>query len=205
VADRQACPICRQRLGEVVCDPCRAHLARQLAAIPALLAATRADTAARADATDSPGWDPISRDLPAGPVPAGPRGPISRHSGLAHSPAPVISGTVERVVPLPASIVRLALWVPGPAEPIAWLTRHLDRICDGSRDLRDFASDLNHAIADLRRRTGDRRIRIGLCPIEDCGTELLAEPRAKKVTCDGCGKVWHRRHWLWLTDTLRAA
>jgi hypothetical protein len=206
-ADRQPCPLCRRRLGEVVCDPCRAHLARQLAAIPTLLAQVRADAAARADATDSPGWDPISRDLPAGPVPAGPRGPISRHSGLAHSPAPhaavVIDDEPARIEPA-AYLDLVDRWVPpGDPDPAGWLAKHLDDVA--SERLVDLAHDIAAAVLALRVRAGDPRQLVGHCPVEDCGGEIRAEPRAKTATCDECGSTWPRRHWAWLADTLHGA
>lgn len=214
---RIPCPLCRRRLaaeGLAACEPCRAHLTRQLAAIPPLLDRVRReyeravhDVEAEYDAVTSPDADPINYVLPAGPTPAAPDGPINRRNGKANPPLPPGFAVGLLVDPMPNVVWQLTRWAPPRSiNPIGWLAAHLDEFCAlGGRQLVDLAYAIDRAVADLRRRTGDTRVRIGWCPVEGCAAELLAEPRARSVTCPGCGTAWARQHWLWLSDTLRAA
>ncbi len=193
---RLPCPLCRRRLPTVpaACEPCRTHIARQLSDVTTLL-----DVLRRAADHANDDLDPVNSALPAGPVVGAPSGPIARHGGLAHSPAPQVSRTPDETT-VPDS-VRALINVWGELD---WLTQTLDKRLDGPRAA-EFAAALRAAWLDLRRAAGYRYTLIGYCPTEDCGAELLADPRATAVTCEACGTAWPRRHWLWLTDTLRAA
>jgi hypothetical protein len=205
------CPCCRRRLPTVpeVCEPCRASITRQLAAIPSLYADAMSRVAADHEALEAGAYDPVSRALPAGPVPAMSTGP--RVSG----------GAVEAPVPIDLDLVDagptsnpLAEWAhkwwqsgdPAPTDVVAWLAAHLDRACDQNGDqVVQFAADLNRYTSQLRRAAREDRQLIGYCPTEDCGAELRAATHDTTATCPACGTAWPRKHWLWLADTLRLA
>jgi hypothetical protein len=204
------CTICPRRVA-TVCEPCRARITRQLATIPALLAdlATRTTATHQLADTDTSANDPVSRALPAGPVPAASNGP--RTSGGSVEPAAPIALDLIDTRPNDALLHTWARrWQepndPPAHNPAAWLTAHLDRACDQHPDqVAELAHDLDHLIADLRHATHDTRQLIGHCPTEDCGADLLADTHDPAVTCIRCGTTWLRRHWLWLADTLRIA
>ena len=193
---RLPCPLCRRRLPQDAgaCEPCRATQARRLADVADLLDVIRR-------AAEPGEYDPVSIALPAGPVPAATSGPMPRHAALSHSPAPRASrGGDEAVVP--DSMARLLDW-----GKLSWLTVHLDELLDDPRSASviEFANDLRTAWTDLRRAAGYHLTAIGYCPVGGCGAELLADQHDDAVVCDGCGTVWAREHWRWLTDTLRSA
>ena len=208
-----ACPLCRRRPPQDVgaCEPCRAHLARQFAVIPHLLDAVWEDAEAAMDGTDTPDADPINWALPAGPVPAGPRGPIARHGGRANPPEPHISIASELGDPEPLAYQRLAAWAQHwyrdddePIdEPADWLAAHLDRICDDGDRLPELARDLRAAVLALRLRACDARTIVGRCPTEDCDGLITADPHEQTATCTDCGATWDQNDWGWLADTLR--
>ena len=196
---RLPCPLCRRRLPQDAgaCEPCRATQARRLADITDLLDVIR--RAANPEELDE--LDPINIALPAGPVPAAATGPMPRHAALSHSPAPRASRGGDGAT-VPDSMARLLDW-----GKLSWLTVHLDELLDDPRSasVTEFAADLRTAWTDLRRAAGYHLTAIGYCPVDGCGTELLADQHDDAVICDGCGTVWTREHWRWLTDTLRAA
>ena len=212
---RTPCPLCRRRLapeGSAACEPCHAYLARQLAVIPHLLDAVWEDAEAAMDASDTPDADPINWALPAGPVPAGPRGPIARHGGPAHAPAPHVSIASDLGDPEPTAYQRLAAWVDwwwqpgdpdGTEEPAGWLAAHLDRICDDGDRLPELARDLRAAVLALRLRACDARTIVGRCTTEDCDGLITADPHEQTATCTDCGASWDQTDWGWLADTLR--
>ena len=103
---------------------------------------------------------------------------------------------------MPDSMARLLDW-----GKLSWLTVHLDELLDDPRSASviEFANDLRTAWTDLRRAAGYHLTAIGYCPVGGCGAELLADQHDDAVVCDGCGTVWAREHWRWLTDTLRSA
>ena len=195
---RLPCPLCRRRLPQDAgaCEPCRAHLARQLADVAALIGVVW-----RASDREDSELDPVTDALPAGPVPAVASGPMPRHAALSHSPAPRVSrGASEATIPDSVQWLQHS-WGGSPD----LLAAVLDQICDDPTDVVQFANDLRTAWTDLRRAAGYTLTAIGYCPTEGCGTELLADQHDDAVVCDGCGTVWTREHWRWLTDTLRAA
>lgn len=206
---RKPCPLCTRRLPTVpqVCEPCRASIARLLATIPGLVADALGRAAAYRVQADDGALDPVSRALPAGPVPA--------ISWQPHT----TGGSVEAAAPLDLDAVDVApaagvlhewatrWWQPGDppiGDPAAWLAAHLDRACDHhGAQVAAFATDLRDYAARLRHLARDSRQLLGHCPTEDCGHPLYADPRDQAAACDHCGTTWPRRHWLWLADTLR--
>jgi hypothetical protein len=203
------CPVCRRRIPATpqVCEPDRARIARLLATIPDLVvdAGTRYEATHESAETAN---DPVSRALPAGPVPAVSSGP--RVSGSSTPAAPIDLDLVDtRATHNPLTIWANEWWRPGDAlvtDVTAWLRQHLDRACDeDGEQVARFASDLDHYAAQLRRAACDTRQLLGYCPTEDCGSELRADPRDQAAVCPTCNTAWPRRHWLWLADTLRPA
>lgn len=206
--NNRACAICRNRLA-TICEHCRARLTRQLATIPGLITDLYAHATYAHDGTTAEANDPISRALPAGPVP-----PISLQprttGGSVEAPAPIALDLIE----VRPDLGPLYDWADRWREPtdrpvddaITWLTEHLDRACDQHPEqVAVFATDLVTVIRRLRGQVGDRRQLIGHCPTEDCGTDLYVDTLDQAATCAGCGTTWPRKHWLWLADTLRSA
>jgi hypothetical protein len=205
------CPCCRRRLPTVpeVCEPCRASITRQLATIPSLYVDALARAVAHHESLEVGAYDPVSRVLPAGPVPAMSTGPRTTGGGV-EAPIPIDLDAIDAsTTSNPLAEWARQWWQPDDPQPldvVTWLTAHLDRACDQHGDqVAEFATDLSRYAAQLRRAARDDRQLIGYCPTEDCGAELRVNPHDTATSCPACGTAWPRKHWLWLADTLRIA
>ncbi len=200
------CSVCWRRIPTVpqVCEPDRARLARQLATIPALAADADSRYSASLD-TGPDANDPVSRALPAGPVPA-----VSNAARVSGSSTPATPIDLDLIDTRPRRNP-LAEWAhewwregdPPINDLYAWLRQHLDRACDeDGEQVARFAAELDRFVGQLRHAARDNRQLIGHCPTEDCATELYADPHDQAALCTSCNTAWPRRHWLWLTDSL---
>lgn len=97
----------------------------------------------------------------------------------------------------------------GPATitgEVALLIRRLDWITrQGWVD--EMWKELKEARANLRDFNGQHKpLPIGKCPtlVEDgtCNTPLFGPPDGEDIRCRGCSRVWTRREWLHLGQTL---
>lgn len=174
----------------LACDPCREHLAGDLAGIP--------DAYAAVDAQPARGMSEIlTRVFESKPplninalslLGPGTQTPLATLDFWAQDWA----GYLEQAVPVVA-VTTLSLWL---AARLPWA-------CDQHPAIDDFARDIRELAGQLRAFEGaDRGEYVGRCPrligISRCNTQLYVDPYVDEIQCRRCKQQWKRRGGEWM-------